>query len=366
MTKVDLGPGQMQARLRRLEMVIAAGSAFGVVALFVVMTLIPFDEKVRGPGFVRPEVESRIYAPADGLVERILVRDREHVIAGQPLLEMDPTEIDRTLERQKAALREAEAQLRLQQAHLERVHQLPLPKDFWHVEQEAEDAQDRLNLAEREVRRYQMLQTSGAGTAQEADRAVLNRDIAKSQIERAQSKLQLLRSGFEKQFLAEAQAEADSASAAVEKIRTEIRLLGEERERLTLTAPSDGTVTLLMKRRPGQPVAKGEKLFNISHGQASSVVLSLGDREIHRVQPGQTVLMRSRAFDWMRHGYIRGVVERVSTEPQRLDDDSESAPAYLVVVRVTQTPQALAVGSEVEGAVLLRRVPLWQLLFGRA
>ena len=68
------------------------------------------------------------------------------------------------------------------------------------------------------------------------------------------------------------------------------------------------------------------------------------------------VRLRSGAFDTLRYGYVEARVEEVALEPQ-------AAGRYLVKVRVEKTPVPLTLGSTVEGDIILRRSPIWRLLF---
>jgi len=75
--------------------------------------------------------------------------------------------------------------------------------------------------------------------------------------------------------------------------------------------------------------------------------------------------MSSMAFDPLRDGYIEGRVESVALQPESSVAPATGAdvPSYRIIVAVDHSPQVLVGGSRVEAKVILRRVPLWRLLF---
>lgn len=344
---------------------IAQRLIIGCLLLFVLLVaglllFVEVDEKVLGDGLVRASRDTRIYAPVDGLIASVAVESGEEVSEGDPLLQLDATLAREELLSSQAALREAEARLELQKARWARVKKLPLPQEFWSVENEISDAEDRLGLALREVTRYARLASGGGGSKQDYDRALLERELAQSRLDRAREKRRILAEGYQDTVLAEALAEFDTAAASVEKLETEVEIAESRLARLTVRAPRAGKVTMVDKSRPGELVRKGEDLLHLSHGPSERVDVYLPETQIHRVTAGQDVIMKANSFDWLRNGLIRGRVREVSLEPY--ENDAGENLGYIAVVEVTDSPVALALGSTVQAEIILDRVPIWHLL----
>lgn len=354
----------IQRSLRKVRALIIYVASFCALLLLGLLIFVPIDERISASGRIRAERDSYLFSPADGLLEKVHADIGETVSAGDPVITLDTTDLQAQLSRLLAQIELAQAELDLEKAHLETTLKLPLPKDFWHVQEEMTAAIEKLRQSEIELERSVSLHGKGLISTQELERDRLNLEMAKGEEKKVAEKLRVLNEGFKDSLLNQATARYRTEVSELKALRTEERILQEQIARHTIRAPYDGVVTLLLKVRPGEKVGKGEKLVHVSHGEPDRVDLFVGETQIHRLRPGQYVRMQSSSFDSLRFGYIEGEVVEVPQEPE----DSQSsggmpiASVYRVKAQVKKTPQPLVIGSTVDARITLQRSPLWHLL----
>lgn len=362
----DERQSNVRSHIRILGQLIFWTVGIVVAVLAGVLIFVPIDERVMAQGVVRSERDTYLYAPVDGILDKVLAWEGTALRAGDPVLQLDDTQLREELRKIEARIAKARNDLDLQVAHLQRTERLPLPPEFWHIRQEIALAAERIRQADAEAARARGLHEKGLMSAQDLERADLAADVARAEQEKLRERLRVVEEGLEGSILTEANAQIASAQAALEALEIERSLCLEAIERLVIRTPADGTVTLVNVRRPGARIERGDDLAHIAHGDSRRVDLFADEMHFHRVRPGQRVVMRSRGFDPLRFGYVEGRVVRVATEPEdkppELVDDGEG-PEFRVVAAIESTPQPLPLGSTVEGKIIIRRVPLWRTFF---
>lgn len=349
----------IQGQLLRLRRIILWGSGGALAVILAALAFVPFDEKVMARGVVGAEQDTHLYAPADGVLAALEVREGDRVTAGQPVLRLDDTGWREQLQTTEASLERARGELARQQAAMEATAGLPLPEEFWHTQEEISLARERIRHEQLQVKRAQELHEKGLVSRQDLESAQMALEVARSEERKVLERLHILEQGLEGKIMNEASARIAAAYGALRELEVQRDHCLAAIERCIVRAPADGTVTLLAKRRPGIKVTRGETLVHLAHGDPVRVDILCGENQYHRLRPGQRVLMRSNAFDALRHGYIEGTVQRVGIEPETSENGE---PRFRVVARIERTPQPLVLGSTVEARIIIRRTPLWRLL----
>lgn len=144
----------------------------------------------------------KLAARRDGVIEKVLVEEGDHVKAGQVLATLDASLSQRSLDMTLSEQAEARARL--------------------------EPLKVRVGAAEREVRRFEALNAQHAVARQELDKAVDERDTARAELRSLQAAL-----------------EAASRKAAVSRREVEERMV---------CAPADGQI-IQRQARPGNGVS---------------------------------------------------------------------------------------------------------------
>jgi len=356
-------PQNINQTLARLRLLVLFGGGGCLLGAILLLSFVPVDERVLASGKVRAEADSYLYAPEDGVLGQIHAYEGETVKAGQPVLSLDDSSLRQELKQLEASILKARNELDAQKLNLERTLKLPLPREFWHMQEDLQIARERLRQSEIELNRYNELFQKGLISRQELERTQLSLELARAEETKAKDKLGILDLGLESSILDEARALIIGAQSSLFEFEVRREILMENIERGILRAPRDGVVTQLLKRRPGERITRGEDLAHLAHGPANRLDLFAGENQIHRVRSGQRVIMDALAFDAMRHGYIEGTVTRVPLEPERrIDAEGTSTAEYRIAARIDSSPVELVIGSSVQAKIVLQRIPVWKLL----
>lgn len=248
--------------------VIACGTILGVT-----LALVPIDESVRARGVVQAETDTVVYSPLAGTVGRIFVTEGARVERGDPLIELDTTELSQQLRQAEASVTRAREALEAEVAAFERARQLPLPSQFWHVQEELSIVRERVRQSAVELERAQNMRAAGLLSLQDVERAQLALNINLSEEDKVEDKLRLIEGGIEDKVLGELTARVQKARADIRALEVNRDITAETIERCMIRAAEAGTVTLLIRRRSGQPVEKGEALLGVAETNAVAPLL---------------------------------------------------------------------------------------------
>lgn len=357
------------------------------------------------PGRIIVSDRTKVIQPLErSVVQRILVKDDDHVQAGQPLVELDPTtaQADKASlgETRKAAqsewLRAQILQKMLSKKELsapthqavdakkainQELHQ-DTPADWtpankadtqaqltaeWsditarlaklsaeHQRRQAEMATVRamigkleatLPIARQREQDFQALTTQGfmsghANQDRTRERIELERDLATQQAryQEAQAALreaEQTRSAYLAEIrrsLSERQAQADLKRHQTGQELTK----ATQREQLaTLTAPVSGTVQQLALHTEGGVVTEAQALMVIVPDAASvSAEVTLENKDIGFVAPGQEVAIKLETFPFTRYGTVKASVDKVT---QDAVNDEKRGAIFPATLKLDQT-----------------------------
>jgi multidrug resistance efflux pump len=361
---LDKRQSNVQSNIQMLRRLIFWTVGIVLTVLIAVLVFVPIDERVLARGVVRSANDTYLYAPVEGILEKVVAWEGTSVRAGDPVLQLDDTLLREELRQIDARLEQARNDLDLQIARLRRTERLPLPPQFWHIGEEIAVAGERIRQADAEAARARGLHEKGLMSAQDLERADLAADIARAEQAKLHERLRVVEQGLEGSILTEANAEIASARAAMDALNVERALCLEAIERLVIRSPEDGVVTMVNVRRPGTRIERGDDLAHIAHSERQRVDLFASEMYFHRVRIGQRVVMRSSGFDSLRFGYVEGRVVRVASEPEENPaEPGDGGPVFRVVADIESTPQPLPLGSTVEAKIIIRRIPLWKTFF---
>jgi len=340
-----------------------------MVALLVVggvlIGLVSIQEYVSAAGVVLPRHEVRLHSLVDTVVLDVLVEDGDRVEAGQALVALDDQAVRDQLARQEDAVVLKQADLLVAQRALERLRVAPLPETYRFAELDVERARARLAAAEERLRPQQDLHEKRLASDQDLADAKAQVALATIDVQAAERRQQLVKSGLAETILAEAEA-------GVERTRTELTVLEKQAERtrelLTryrITAPIRGDVVQLEKR-PGEPVARGELVTVLTPDEARRVLFRVAERDIVRVDEGQEVRLYSPAFPYRQYGVAQGEVYMVENWAQTsaVGSPSEGGRSYEVRAYVIEAPYVLRLGSSVQGDIMVGRKQIFRILLG--
>lgn len=340
------------------------------------------------PGKIIPSGRTKaVQALETSIVRRILVAENEHVVAGQLLIELDPTESDANHERLRretlalaldaarlASLTTAVAaaatptlvaadlpaqaspeQVALQSRQLERQHAEYLAAMQSLVE---EAAQTRAELAAVRQRRagldatlpllaeqadaveglvkrnlaprMQWLELERQHIAQASQRDALAEEAIALQAEVAALESRRLSTAaqFESRWL----AELGAARGRIRSYEQETVKAEQQRRQRELRAPVDGTVQQLAVHSIGGVVTPAQQLLVVvPDGEALEVEAWVENKDIGFVSEGQPAEIKIDTFPFTRYGTIEGEVMKLSDDAV---SNEQTGLAYMANVRL--------------------------------
>jgi HlyD family secretion protein len=239
---------------------------------------------------------------ADGRVLRVLVREGDHVRAGQLLAEIDAAPYEAELLR-----REAE-----QRAFSASASSLAAPARL--DERDAADAEaaalrEEARLARTQAERTERLHRAGAATESELQSSRAAAEGAAQRVRMAEARTRIARRGGRPEDVRAAQARVHAAEAAVVLARRDL-------DRTRLEAPVDGVV-LARRVDPGDTVTaamNAEAAFEVADAARVEIRAEVEDLDASRIAPGMPVTLALASSDLAAGD---GVIARVSPRLER-------------------------------------------------
>ena len=334
------------------------------------------------PGKFQPIGGSKVVQPLEpGKVTAIHVENGNRVLAGDLLLELDPTETAADREAQARDLEAASAEAARRKAAIaaaQTTAMRPPPIDFdpsigaavRHREEgvlAADLAQlrstlDGLNaqLAEKEATKERLTSTIAA---REKLIALAKERVAMRQQLDAMGSLRRKIEQATASFVAEQSQKLAEIEGKRDHLQQDLIKAQSKANRTELRAPIAGTVQQLAVSSLGQVVSSGQSLMTIVPlGGSIEVEVMIANADIGFVEVGQPAVIKVDAFPFTRYGTIDGVVEKVSRDavdqraatvlsdaanaakPQSAAPNSPAKPQDLVfpaTIKVTQRVMAV-------------------------
>jgi len=342
------------------------------------------------PGRVVPSARVKLVQPAEGgVVRAIHVRNGQAVTAGQPVIDLDPTDAGAEHEQLTRRLATARLEAAALRAALEaEPGRDPLalftPPDGIEAaavelrrRQLADDwASDRARLAaaEGEVQRLQAARATLAARIAKvaavlpllrervATRAFLVERNLTARSELLKLRQELVESEREEAVLVQqlrqadldvTQAEERQRQAVAERtggllrrlggqeqeaaaLAAELRKAAERQARRTLLAPADGVVTELAVHTLGGVVREAETLLKIvPEDGLLEIEARVRNRDVGFVQPGQAVEVKVDTFAFTRYGTLPGTLVDVAADAAGDDPQNGTYKARIALERDT-------------------------------
>ena len=251
-----------------------------VLAMYYFNFIVPFEST--DDAFIEGHV-TQIAPQVAGRVERVLVKDNQHVNAGDVLVQIEPSDYETKLEQERANL--ASSQSRLGQASAQ------FAVDQAKVEQEKANlaaAEAEATRAAADSKRYQAVGTTGVSQSQ--------LDLAATQ---ARSAAAVLTAARNRELAAEAQATLDqaniqTAAAEVKSSEAAVRQAELDLSYTQVKAHEPGYVTRRTVEA-GSYIQPGQALLAIVP-QHVWVVANFKETQLTRMRPGQPVTIHLDAY----------------------------------------------------------------------
>lgn len=243
-------------------------------------------------GKIEPLNNFEAHAPAPATVKTVLVREGDHVKAGQLLVQLDDADAQAQAAKARAELRAAEADLHAVESGGTNEEVLTTRSALTKAQAERDEARRNLDAVQR-------LQQNGAASPAEVA-------AAQDRLKKADADVQLLTSKLNARFsspeVAKVKASADQARAAYAAAQDLLK-------NLNVRAPFSGAVYQIPVKS-GSYVTTGQLLAQVADLEKVQVRAFVDEPEIGRLAQGQKVEIK---WDALPGRMWDGVVTRVPT-----------------------------------------------------
>jgi len=276
----------------------------------IVASVVKMDVTVKAAGVLEPIRINPVRAMEGGSVREVLVRTGDTVHAGQVLVRLDTV-----------ALASSLAQLEAQYHAADIDRRRSATADPLEREQNRERAaQSRARLSAALATLRQRMVEYDLGTNADSLLAVhvpgrhVTIDQAVGEVRSAQAEIRSF--GAEGGLQELSRFDREKLGAQMDQLAAQIAATRERLSRLTIRAPTNGVVlTEQMERLPGAFVREGEQLVELGDENEWRVLLSVGERDVHKINLGDSVKVDLLAFDESDREQLRGKVSYVAPEP---------------------------------------------------
>jgi HlyD family secretion protein len=259
-------------------------------------------ESDRVQGYVEGEFVY-VASPLAGALESLYVQRGAQVKTGDALFALDSTP-------ERAARDEAERRLMQARANLEDARKGKRPTEIASIEAQLRQARAALVLSERDLRRQEQISTSGAGAAQDLDRARSLYDQDRQRVAQLEADLKTAQLGSRIDQIEAAQAEVRAREATLARAEWD---LAQKRQ----NAPQPGLVSDTLYRE-GEWVAAGKPVVVLLPPQNIKVRAFVPQTRFGALKVGQPVRV-----------YVDGVAEPYLGKVTFLSPQAEYTPPVI-------------------------------------
>lgn len=360
-----------------------------VAFAFPIASVAKYKETVKVQALIRPDGELRlVQAATEGQVMSVAVKGNQIVKRGDVIATIN----DSRLQTQKSQLQDSIQQSRLQQvqinaqinalnsqilaetdriegnvagaiAELHRIQrehqdkQITTKAEFQESESNLKAAEASLNAANAKLNRYRGGAKEGAISGDQLEEVKLAFQQQQQAVSAAKAKLAGAQTtinpsnaeiAIASSRITEAEATGKSTVASLNKEKSaliqqqieinkqldkdtrDLQQVNTDLQQTIITATTDGIVSKLNLRNPGQTVRPGEEIAQIAPSNSKlTIKASVPAKEIGKLKKGQTAQIRVSACPYSDYGTLKGTVTAIAPDaafPQP-DNSNTSSPA---------------------------------------
>lgn len=308
-------------------------------------------------------ISCRVY----GTVDKVLVEDNQAVKAGEPVVLVDPRDLQAKLDQAKGALAQAKAQLDGARADLERsrvAFQQASHSDLETAKANIDAKKASLDKARTDLQRMKPLAQREEISALQFDGYRTQAEVADSEWRANQQKLGSLQREADIRRVAVGAAEARLASAQAQVVQAQASQEGLELQLgyTRILAPVDGVVTRKLVE-VGQTIQPGQGLFTLIPLHQSWVTANFKETQLARMRAGQEAEIKVDMNGIVLKGRVDSIAGSTGSRMSLLPPENAVGNFVKVVQRIPvkirideseATKVVLRPGMNVEATVILK------------
>ncbi len=261
---------------------------------------------------------------AGGRVLEVNFREGDAVPAGAIVARLDAAEL-------QARRDQAVAGLAAARALLEQLERGARPEELQQARAAADAARERLDDAQRSLKRTRVLFDGGAASQEQYDQAGTYAQVASAQYDQASEALRLVQAGPRREQIDAQRAAVRQAEAAVSQAQAAL-------DNTIIKAPFAGVVTV-RHREPGEAVSPGLPVVTLLNTADRWVRIYVREDEVGRVALGQQATITSDADPSKKFvGRVSYISSEAEFTPRNVQTQEERVKlVYAVKVAIADT-----------------------------
>jgi multidrug resistance efflux pump len=255
--------------------------------------------RIGGSFNILPEQNADARAETDGTIAEIRVKEGDTVKAGQVIARLADEATLAELRQTEAAIRESRANLRMLEAG-------PTADSVKLARAAVAKAEDKLRYDQDRLARLATLAEQRLTPQEEYDAAKQEESLSRHELEQARGELRILTNGTRPE-------EIEAARAKLDGLESQRALLQQQLREFDVPSPITGIVATPSRELEGligTHVTRGTLIAKVYDFTTVQAQITVPEREIADVHPGQTVELRTRAFP---NVLFRGIVVSIGT-----------------------------------------------------
>jgi multidrug resistance efflux pump len=279
-----------------------------VIIALILLFVLRVDITVRSVGLFRSAHErAEIRSLVAATVEKVLVKENDHVIAGAPLIQL----LANTVNEKNGAIVSQKTELLKQQQDIQQLLEgraLHLKTKLYKQEQllyrsKLNEITTRLNTSHKNFNRYKELYKEKIISAAEFEKY-------ETEFRTIQNEMLLLREQQHDKW----QAALNTLNMRLNELQTQNTAYTEEQKLYTISSPATGFIQQLKGIAPGSLLTAGELIGEVSPDSGLLAEIYVTPKDIGYIYEGMSVRMQIDAFDYNVWGMVAGKVKSVSRD----------------------------------------------------
>lgn len=283
----------------------------------------PLQVRIDASGKVQPNQTVNLSPKTSGLLVELLVEQGDRVKKGQVIARMEYESVEAKLAQSQARLVQAEARLAQRQAGNRPEDIAKAEAQVAQVEAQVAEAQAQLDLAEERVQRNRSLAVEGAISSDELDEVLNQAETSRANLRQVQASLresqrnlELVRSGYRVEEIADAKAQLAEAQADLRSVQVEY-------EDTFIRAPFDGVITqkyasegaFVAPTTSASEVTSATSAAIVALAQGLEVLAEVPEVDVQQLRVGQPVEIVADSYpDQVFRGKVRLIAPEAVVE----------------------------------------------------
>ncbi|MFC1533827.1 HlyD family secretion protein [Thermodesulfobacteriota bacterium] len=269
-----------------------------------------------------------------GTLTDVFVKEGDSISKGELLFTLDKRSLTAVLEKEKANVKSAEAELAVARAQYDKCLHGPRREEIHMAEAAERRAATHAKLAATEWERVKVLNDSHVITESTRDKLRTASEAAGHAHEETKIRLELLHEGTREEDISVARANVQLKQAKVAAAKTNVRVALVDLENTKVHAPFD-SVIVRRWQDPGAILSAGRPVLTIFNPASLHISANIEEVDLHKVSIGAKVDVTVDAYPHLSlTGHVDKILQATNSQFSLIPAEGSSGAFIKVVQRI--------------------------------